>query len=101
MRRTTERDIYDAFGVLDLGKDLLDFGVRTGNDVDRDQLADAPRRRGAGIGRGLHRADVAAHHHRDVAGADVFLADEDDVGCLDHRVGRFDRADQALGFHHS
>ena len=35
--------------------------------------------------------DVAAHQHRDVAGADVFLADEHDVGGLDHRVGRFDR----------
>ena len=83
-------------GVLHLRQDLLDFGVRPRNDVDRDELADAPRRGRAGVGRGLDRADVAAHQHGDVAGADVFLADQDDVGGLHHRVGGFDRADQAL-----
>ena len=66
--------------------------------MDRDQLADAARGGGAGVGRGLHRADVAAHQHGDVAGADVFLADQRDVGGLDHRVGGFDRADEAFGF---
>ena len=47
--------------------------VRPRNDVHRDQLADTSRRGGARIGGGLHGADVAAHHDRDVPGADVFL----------------------------
>ena len=41
-----------------------------------DELADAPRRGRARVGRRFHGTDVAAHHHRDVAGADVFLADQ-------------------------
>ena len=86
---------------MHLREDAFHLGVRPRDDVDRDQLADAPRGRGAGIGRGLHRADVAAHHDGDVAGADVFLADQDDVGRLDHRVGRLDRADQTRGFDES
>ena len=59
----------------------------------------SPTRRAAGragVGGGLHGADIATDHHGDVAGADVFLAGEHDVRGLDHRVGRFDRADQPL-----
>ena len=72
----------------------LDLGVRAGNDVDRHQLADPPGRRRAGIGGRLHGADVAAHHDRDVAGADVFLADQDDVRRLHHGIGGLDRSDE-------
>ena len=61
---------------LRLREEPFDFGVRPRDDVHRDELADAPRGRGASIGRRLHRADIAAHEHRDVARADVFLADE-------------------------
>ena len=92
---------YDAFASFGLRQDLFDFGVRARDHVHRDQLADAPRGGRAGVGGGLHRSDVAAHHHGDVARADVFLADQDDVGGLDHGVGRLDRADQPLGFDHS
>ena len=69
--------------------------------MHRDQLADAAGGRGAGVGGGLDRADVAADEHGDVAGADVFLADQDDVGGLDHGVGGLDRADEAAGFDHA
>ena len=47
-----------------LGQDPLDFGVRPRNDVDRDELADAPGRGGAGVGGRLDGADVAADHAR-------------------------------------
>src|SRR5438477_7782566 len=79
----------------------LDFGVRARDDVDADQLADSSRRRRPGVGRGLDRAHVAAHEDGDVARADVLLADELDVGGLDHRVGGLDRADETLGLDHS
>ena len=39
--------------------------------------------------------------HGHVAGADVLLADEDDVGRLDHGVRGLDGADEALGLDHS
>ena len=67
---------------LSLRKHPFDFGVRPGNDVDRDELADAPGSRRARIGRGLDRADVAADQHGDVAGADVFRADQRDLAAL-------------------
>ena len=81
--------------LVSLGEDAFDLGVRPGDDVDRDQLADAARGGGPGIGGGLDGADVAADHDGDVAGADVFLADQDDVGRLHHRVGGLDRPDEA------
>jgi len=63
--------------------------------VNRHELADSPRGRSAGVRRGLDRADVAAHHHRHVAGTDVFLADERHVRGLHHRIGGLDRTDEA------
>ena len=65
-----------------LRQDPLDFGVRPRNDVHRHELADAARGGGAGVGRGLDRADVAADHHGDVAGADVLLADQTTLAAL-------------------
>ena len=62
------------------------------------ELADAARGGGAGVGGGLDGADVAADHDGDVAGADVFLADQDDVGGLDHGIGGLDRADETMRF---
>ena len=75
--------------------------MRPGNDVDGDELADAAGGGRARIGRGLDRADVAAREHGDVAGADVFLADEGDVRGLDHRIGGLDGADEAARFNHA
>src|SRR5258708_28432774 len=39
---------------------VLEIGVRARNHMDRDQLADPARRRGACVGRRLDRRDVAA-----------------------------------------
>jgi hypothetical protein len=55
----------------------------------------------ARVGGGLHRTDVAADHDRHVAAADLLLADQRDVRCLDHCVGRLDRADQAPRLDHA
>ena len=74
--------------------------MRARDDVHRHELADAPRRRGAGVGRGFHGRDVAAHDRGHVAGADLLPADQRDLGGLHHRVGRLDHRDQALGFDH-
>src|SRR2546423_11377951 len=82
-------------------KNALDFGVGAWDDVDAYQLADAARGCGSGVGRGLDRAHVAAHEYRDVARADVLLADELNVRGLDHRVGGLDRAAEPLGLDHS
>src|SRR5262249_61753257 len=57
-------------------KDAFDLGVWPRDHVNRYELADATRGGGAGVRRGLYRANVAAHHHGHVTGADVFLADE-------------------------
>ena len=45
--------------------------------------------------------DVPADDRGDQPGVDLLPADEDDVGRLDHRVGRLDHADQAAGLHHA
>ena len=67
----------------------------------RHELANAPRRRGPGVGRGFYRPDVAPYHHGHVAGADVFLADQHDVGRLHHCIGCLDRPDEPFGLDHS
>ena len=74
--------------------------MRTRDDVHRDELADAARRRGTGIGRSLHGRDVAADDRGHVAGADFLPADQRDLRGLHHRVGRLDHRDQALRFNH-
>src|SRR5205085_11613715 len=51
----------------------------------------------AGLGRGLHRRNVAAHDGGDVAAADLLVADQLDLRGFYHRVGGLDHADEALG----
>src|SRR5262245_27678382 len=84
-----------------LREDLLDFRVRSRDDVDRYQLANATRSCRAGIGCDFDRADIATHHDSDVPGADVFLGDQRDIGSFHHRVGRLDGPDQAFRFDES
>ena len=77
-----------------IGEDVLHVvgGVR--DDVDGDELADAPRGGRTRVGGGLHRSHVAADDRGDQARVDFLPADEDDVGGLQHRVSRLDHADQ-------
>src|SRR2546430_4061435 len=46
-------------------KNLLDFLMRAGNDMDGDQFTHAPGSRGAGVGSGFDRAHIAAHRDGD------------------------------------
>src|SRR5580692_7628376 len=81
-------------------QNLFDVLVRSRDHVHGDQFAHAPGRGGARIGRGLHRAHVSPYHDRDISRADIFLADQDDVCRLHHRVRGFNRSNQALGLDH-
>src|SRR5262249_737574 len=84
-----------------LGKNLFDLGVRAGNDVYGHELTDATRPGGPGLCRRFPRADVAAYHHRHIAGADVLLAHQDDAGRLYHRISRLDCSNETFGLDHS
>ena len=78
------------------------FGVlkRPWNDVDGDELADPAGRSRPGLGRDLDRADVAAHEHSHITIEKVFLADQDDIGSLEHGVRGFNGANKAACFDH-
>src|SRR5258708_3618608 len=75
--------------------------VRTGNDVDGDDFADAAGGFGAGIHRGANRGDVTLEGDGDQAAADLVLFDEGDIRGLECRVARLDGRDDALGFDQS
>ena len=59
------------------------------------------RRGCTGIDRGFDRTDFAANDRGNKPGIDPFIADQSDVRCFDHRVGRFDHRDQTHTFDHS
>ena len=69
--------------------------------MNRDQFPDAPSRRRTGVGRRLDGADIAAHENGDIPSPDVFLADQHDIGSLDHRVSGLDGTDEAHGLYQS
>src|SRR5512132_3239052 len=50
---------------------VLEVGVRPRDDVHRNELTNAARRGGSGVGGGLHSSDIAAHDGGDVAGANL------------------------------
>ena len=111
-----------GIGLLDLGADLLDrekvfvldhrpllrdaasgedpfhLLMRPRDDVDADQLADAPGRGRTRVRRRFHRANIAADRHANQSGADEFLALQDHVGGLTHGIGGFDGTHQPLRF---
>jgi transcriptional regulator with XRE-family HTH domain len=82
-------------------QDALDLGVWARNNMYADQFADASGCGSPGISCRFDRADIAAHKHRHISGADVFLTQQLHVGCFDHRIGRFYSADKAFGLDHS
>jgi hypothetical protein len=75
--------------------------VRTGDDVDADEFADAAGGCCTGVGRVLDGGNVAADDRSDKSGADLFIADELDVRRFYHRIGRLDHCDKAFAFNHS
>ena len=84
-----------------MGKNLFDIRMRPGNDVDRNDFTDDFRRSRTGIDGCLDGTDVTTDHDRDQTGPDFFIADECYIGCFDHRVSCFDRADQTFCFYHT
>jgi len=75
--------------------------VRTGDDVDGDDFADAAGRDLSGVAGRLDRRDVAADDHADVPAAGPLVADQVDLGRLDHRVGRFHGRRERPRFNHA
>jgi len=71
------------------------------DNMDADQLADAARRSRSRIGRRFYRTHVAANEGRNQAGIHLLPAHEHDVRGLEHRVGRFDHADQPPRLDHA
>src|SRR6266511_915640 len=90
-----------ARAVTVLWDDAFDFDVRARDDMHRDQLAHPPRGGGAGVRGRFDSAYVAANEDGHVARSDVLLADQLDIGGLDHRVSGFNRADKAFGLDHA
>src|SRR5262249_39084097 len=80
------------------GKNLLHFLMRPWDNMNADQLAHAPRRRGARVGGGFHRAHIAAHGNGDEARADVLFPYQNHIGRFHHGVSRLNGADQTLRF---
>src|SRR5262249_41534747 len=75
--------------------------MRSRNDMYADQFTNATCGSGARIGRGLHRAHIAAHEYGHIARADVFLAEQLHIRRFDHRVSSFDRSDEPFCLDHS
>jgi hypothetical protein len=88
-------------GSAALRQDAFDFRMRSGNNMNRNQLAYATSRRRARIRCRFDRADIAANENRDISRADIFFAEELNISGFDHCVCCFDSADKTFGFYHS
>jgi hypothetical protein len=73
----------------------------SGDDMHRNQLADALGGRSAGIRGGFHCTDIAAHKDGNQAAADKFSADKSYLSCLYHGICRLNSAYQTSGFNHT
>src|SRR5262249_15686653 len=73
----------DGSGLADWQR-VLEIRVRPRNHVNREELTHPSCRGGAGVGGRFHSSDVAPHYGRDVTGADLFPADQRDLGGLHH-----------------
>jgi hypothetical protein len=79
----------------------FNFAMRSRNYMNADQFTHAARSSGSGVGRSLNGPDIATNEYRHVARADVFLSDQLNIRGFDHRVRRFNRADESFGLDHS
>jgi hypothetical protein len=75
--------------------------MRPWDHVHANQFTHSSRGCCACVRRGFDCANIAAHEHGHVTGTDVFFSEQLHVRRFDHRVGRFDRADEAFGLDHS
>jgi len=69
--------------------------------VYANQLADPARSGGAGVGGGLHRADIAPDDRGHETRIHFLPADEHHIRGLQHGVGGLDHPDKAAGLDHS
>ena len=70
--------------------------MRASDDVAADHLADLLGVAHSGIDGGLDRGDVATHDGGDVAATGLLVADQLDLGGLDHRVSGLDHGGEPL-----
>jgi hypothetical protein len=82
-------------------KESFSFVIGTRYNVNRNQLTHATGCCRTRFGRSFNRTDIASNQDSHVTIEKVFLAHEDDVCSLDHRVGSLDSANQAARFNHS
>ena len=69
--------------------------------MNADEFADAPGSDGTRFGRGFNRSKIATHEDRDVAIAQIFFANQNDVGRFYHRVGGLDSPYKTAGLYQS
>ena len=82
-------------------KNGFHFAVRTRDNVYGNEISDFSCCRRACICGCLDCCDIAAHHNGYESAADMLFADQRNICCLYHRVGRLDRADKSFCFDHS
>ena len=75
--------------------------MRTRYDVDAHQFADTSSRGCTSVSGSFDSADITTDQHCDKTSADVFLADEDNVGRLDHRIRSLHCSDKTSRFYHA
>ena len=83
------------------GDGLINFAMRPGDDMRRDDLADAPAGSSAGFDGAFDCADFTTNDARYQAGVDLFPADQHDVRGFNGGVRSFNHRDQAATFDHS
>jgi hypothetical protein len=79
----------------------LNLSMRSGNNVNTNQLAHPSCCCGTGVGCRLYRANVSANENRDIARTNVFFSQQLNICSFHHRVSGFDGANKTFGFHHS
>ncbi len=97
----------DALGLLEVkgwsaSMVALDAAEKAGDvHVRGDQFPKAPHTFLSRRDRCFHGGDVALDEDRHVSAAELFLADDFDVGGFDRRVDRLDNGGQSLRFDHA
>ena len=67
--------------------------------MNADELTDAPGSDGTRFGRGFNRSKIATHEDRDIAIAQIFFANQNNVGRFCHRVGGLDSPYKTAGLY--
>src|SRR4051812_6239560 len=79
---------------MPVAKKFFRFLERTRDNVDGYEFSDAARCRRTCVQRRIDGTNVSANKHSNITIEKVFLANKNDVGCLDHCVRRLNCTDQ-------